>query len=35
MFEGNYYHGLISVAKSPSKMFNRTWNFGMGVVYHF
>ena len=35
LFEGNYYHGLISTAKSPSKMFNRTWNFGMGVTYHF
>lgn len=34
-FEGNYYHGLISTAKSPSKTFHRTWTFGMGVTYHF
>ena len=34
-FEGNYYHGLISTAKSPSKTFNRTWTFGMGATYHF
>lgn len=34
-FEGNYYHGLISTAKSPSKTYNRTWTFGMGVTYHF
>lgn len=34
-FEGNYYHGLISTAKAPSKTFNRTWTFGMGVTYHF
>ena len=34
-FEGNYYHGLISTAKSPYKTYNRTWTFGMGATYHF
>ena len=34
-FEGNYYHGLVSTAKTPYKTFNRTWTFGMGVTYHF
>lgn len=34
-FEGNYYHGFISTAKSPYKTYNRTWTFGMGATYHF
>ena len=34
-FEGDYYHGLLSTAKNPSKTYNRTWTFGMGVSYHF
>lgn len=34
-FEGNYYHGLVSVAKTPYKLYNRAWTFGMGVTYHF
>ena len=34
-FEGNYYHGLISTAKSPFATYNRTWTFGMGLTYHF
>ena len=34
-FEGDYYHGLVSTAKSPYKTYNRTWTFGMGMTYHF
>ena len=34
-FEGNYYHGLVSTAKSPYATYNRTWTFGMGLTYHF
>lgn len=34
-FEGNYYHGLLSVMEKPYKAFNRTTTFGMGVTYHF
>ena len=34
-FEGDYYHGLVSTAKSPYKTYNRTWTFGMGLTYHF
>jgi hypothetical protein len=34
-FGGDYYHGLLSVAKSPYKIYNRTWTFGMGMTYHF
>lgn len=34
-FEGDYYHGLISTAKSPFKTYNRTWTFGMGMTFHF
>ena len=34
-FEGDYYHGLVSTAKTPYKSFNRTWTFGMGMTYHF
>ncbi|MCQ2260417.1 MAG: PorT family protein [Bacteroidales bacterium] len=41
LFEGNYYHGLISTSKGVNalgeayKTFNRTWTFGMGVTYQF
>ncbi len=34
-FEGDYYHGLVSTAKSPFKTYNRTWTFGMGMTFHF
>ena len=34
-FGGDYYHGLVSVAKKPYKIYNRTWTFGMGMTYHF
>lgn len=45
LFEGNYYHGLISTSKGGFmtndgmevnyKSLNRTWTFGMGVTYQF
>lgn len=45
LFEGNYYHGLISTSKGSFmtndgmqvnyKSLNRTWTFGMGVTYQF
>ena len=34
-FAGDYYHGLVSTAKTPYKTYNRTWTFGMGMTYHF
>ena len=41
LFEGTYYHGLLSTSKDVNaldeayKTFNRTWTFGMGVTYQF
>lgn len=35
LFEGNYYHSLTSIMKSPYNAKNRTWTFGFGFSHQF